>query len=182
MKCHGLVAFAVAIIGITGCGSVKQGNDGAAISSLTLSSGAIQSSKLIPSSYRCSPRSVWLPLEWNGVPQGTAELIIVIGVASVTRQPQSTVSRLRNRWIVGGIYPGENRVTAGVLPRGAWMMPVNPNVSCPKSDSEVGIVFTLYAMPVLHSRQRYETATDAIVSRFRPSSIAADRVSGIYRP
>jgi len=185
MKVPGFVTFAILVIGFAGCGSGKQEskNGAAFLSLLALSSGAIESDTRLSSSYICNPDSVWFPLEWHGVPQGTAELVVVIGVSSTVKNAEGTVSRFRNQWVIAGINPGESRLTVGAPPLGAYVMRVHRNTRCPESNSEIGIASTLYAMPVLHSRQEYERyATNAALLRFNALSIAADRVVGVYSP
>jgi Raf kinase inhibitor-like YbhB/YbcL family protein len=84
----------------------------AALGKIVLTSSAFKAGGPIPARYTCDGANVSPPLEWHGVPHGTAELFLLAidlsGSASDAIQ-----------WAVAGIPPSANGLPAGSLPAGA---------------------------------------------------------------
>ncbi len=68
----------------------------------------------IPKRYTCDGEDVSLPVEWSGVPPGTAELVLsVMGFQLVNG------TQLFFDWAVAGLSPTSHGISAGSLPPGA---------------------------------------------------------------
>jgi phosphatidylethanolamine-binding protein (PEBP) family uncharacterized protein len=93
--------------------------------------------------YTCDGEGRWPAFSWNGVPAGTAELILY----AMSSQPVD--GKLFVDWAVGGIDPALTGIEAGKLPKGAL---VGTNSFgkrgyeiCP--DAAETYIFALYALP-----------------------------------
>lgn len=82
------------------------------LSSPSLPAGASGVAPL-PAVYTCDGKSEWPALAWNGVPAGTAELILY----AMNIQP--VAGKLFVDWAVAGLDPGLTEIEAGKLPKGA---------------------------------------------------------------
>lgn len=84
----------------------------AAVGKITLTSSAFKAGGPMPTRYTCDGGDVSPPLEWHGVPHGTAELFLLAidlsGSASDAIQ-----------WAVAGIPSSASGLSAGGLPGGA---------------------------------------------------------------
>jgi Raf kinase inhibitor-like YbhB/YbcL family protein len=123
------VLLAVVLIG-SGCGSSSNASSTTASTSTTSTSTTPNSSKTqtfgkiavtssafnvggpIPVRYTCDGAGVSPPLQWSGIPRGTAE----IAVLAFDISPQTTSSV---QWAVAGISPSASELVAGKLPAGA---------------------------------------------------------------
>ena len=120
----------------------------ATVASMSLSSPALQpgpeSTLLLPATYTCDGKDSWPPLRWAGVPQGTAELdLLVMNLTPVN-------GRLFFDWAVAGIDPSQKDIEAGRLPKGVTVgrnsFGKNIYSICPPGSSEI-YIFALYALP-----------------------------------
>jgi phosphatidylethanolamine-binding protein (PEBP) family uncharacterized protein len=68
----------------------------------------------LPRRYTCDGEDVSLPVEWSGVPAGTAEIVLSIESASLVNG-----THLFFNWAVAGLNPTSHGVLAGTLPSGA---------------------------------------------------------------
>lgn len=68
---------------------------------------------LLPKRYTCSGKDVPIPLQWKGIPPGTAELAMVV----VNAHPVD--EKLVFDWAVTGLKPTSIGISAGRLPAGA---------------------------------------------------------------
>jgi phosphatidylethanolamine-binding protein (PEBP) family uncharacterized protein len=84
----------------------------AALGKITLASSAFKAGGSIPTRYTCDGADVSPPLEWHGVPHGTAELFLLAVDLS-----GSTSDAIQ--WAVAGIPPSASGLSAGSLPAGA---------------------------------------------------------------
>jgi hypothetical protein len=109
----------------------------------TLSSAAWADGGTIPAQFGCGGADVSPPLAISGVPEGTAELLLV---ATDVAQPTAP------RWIVAGIAPSTTAIDQGATPSGAvevtnatgstrWAGP------CPDPGSSLTFQLRLYALP-----------------------------------
>jgi phosphatidylethanolamine-binding protein (PEBP) family uncharacterized protein len=120
----------------------------ATVASMTLQSPSSQPSSAGPQAlsaeYTCDGRGASPALHWQGVPQGTAELVLF----AMNAQPVE--GRLFFDWAVAGLSPELEEIEAGKLPKGAV---VGRNgfgntgyEICPEGGGEA-YVFTLFALP-----------------------------------
>ena len=109
---------------------------GAASVSITVTSPAFADGATIPVKYTCTaPNPVSPPLAWSGVPNGAAELILLV------EDPDASPGGFVH-WVVYGIPPETQGLTEGSLPSGArqgangrnqdqWAGPCPPAGSAP---------------------------------------------------
>lgn len=93
----------------------------------------------------CDGEGVWPELAWQGVPSGTAEMVLF----AMSLRPVE--GQLSHSWTVAGIDPDLTGMPSGRLPKGAVMGrnsfgKVGYTVCPPKGSSET-YIFTLYALP-----------------------------------
>jgi phosphatidylethanolamine-binding protein (PEBP) family uncharacterized protein len=84
----------------------------AALGKITLSSSAFKAGGAIPARYTCDGADVSPPLDWHGVPKGTAELFLL--AIDLSGSSSDAI-----QWAVGGIPPSASGLSAGSLPAGA---------------------------------------------------------------
>ncbi len=130
--------------------------ENSAIADITLTSPDLQLSgevAFLPSEFTCDGAGRSPSLRWQGVPSGTAELILF----AMNTQPVG--DKLFFDWAVAGIDPGSTEIQAGALPGGAVVGrssfgKVGYEI-CPE-DTET-YVFALYALPSsLGAKQGFE--------------------------
>jgi len=98
----------------------------------------------LPARYTCDGKSTSPALHWQGVPEGTAELVLF---AMNLRPAQG---KLFFDWAVGGISPTLEEIKAGQQPKGAVagrnsFGKVGYEL-CPEGSAET-YIFTLFALP-----------------------------------
>ena len=120
----------------------------ATVASMTLESPSSQAAgagpQTLPAGYTCDGRGTSPALRWQGVPQGTAELIIF------AMNVQPVEGKLFFDWAVAGLSPDLTEVEAGKLPRGAIVGrnsfgKVGYEI-CPPGGAET-YMFTVFALP-----------------------------------
>ncbi len=84
----------------------------AALGKITLTSSAFTPGGAIPARYTCDGADVSPPLQWHGVPSGTAELFLL--AIDLSGSSNDAI-----QWAVGGIPPSTSGLSAGSLPAGA---------------------------------------------------------------
>jgi phosphatidylethanolamine-binding protein (PEBP) family uncharacterized protein len=120
----------------------------ATVASMILQSPSSQPSsggpQALPAEYTCAGKSTSPALRWQGVPQGTAELVLFV----MNIQPVG--GKLFFDWAVAGLSPELEEIEAGKLPRGAV---VGRNgfgkmdyEICPEGGGET-FMFALFALP-----------------------------------
>jgi phosphatidylethanolamine-binding protein (PEBP) family uncharacterized protein len=118
----------------------------ATVADLSLGSPALGSSgeAPLPATYTCDGSNTSPPLEWQGVPTGTAELVLF----AMNTQPVG--GKLFFDWAVAGLSPNLSGLEAGKLPGGAVQGKNSAGKVgysiCPQSGGET-YVFALYALP-----------------------------------
>jgi Raf kinase inhibitor-like YbhB/YbcL family protein len=114
-------------------------------SGMTLTSTAFEAGEPVPERYSCEGENVPPPLEWVGVPEGTAELAIVI-------EDPDAPDGVFVHWLVVGIEPGTDGVGPAGPPDGSQVLPGssdNPTYigPCPPDgDGPHRYVFQVYAL------------------------------------
>lgn len=98
----------------------------------------------LPAQYTCDGKSTSPALRWQGVPQGTAELVLF----AMSIQPVE--GKLFFDWAVAGLSPELEEIEAGELPKGAVVgrnsFGKTDYEICPEGGSET-YMFTLFALP-----------------------------------
>jgi phosphatidylethanolamine-binding protein (PEBP) family uncharacterized protein len=121
---------------------------GATVADISLQSPAIVAAQGAPgrlaATYTCDGKDSWPALRWNGVPAGTAELILY----AMNVQPLE--GRLFVDWAVAGLNPSLEEIGAGELPKGAVVGKNGFGKAgyslCPQGGGEI-YMFALYALP-----------------------------------
>jgi phosphatidylethanolamine-binding protein (PEBP) family uncharacterized protein len=129
-------------------GITPQQRQEATVASMTLESPSSQASsagpQALPATYTCDGKGTSPALRWQGVPQGTAELVIF------TMNVQPVEEKLFFDWAVAGLSPDLTEVEAGKLPRGAIVGRNGFGKAgyeiCPSSGAET-YMFTVFALP-----------------------------------
>ncbi|HWD07841.1 MAG TPA: YbhB/YbcL family Raf kinase inhibitor-like protein [Actinomycetota bacterium] len=111
---------------------------------LTLTSPAFAHNTLMPIKYTCDGDNVSPPLEWSGLPDGTAELVLLFEDAD---GPGGTLVQ----WIVIGLDPGAGGLEEGKIPAGAFggkndYGRVDYAGPCPPVGKAHRFIFTLLAL------------------------------------
>jgi phosphatidylethanolamine-binding protein (PEBP) family uncharacterized protein len=120
----------------------------ATVASMTLESPSSQASSVgpqaLPTTYTCDGKGTSPALRWQGVPRGTAELVIF----AMNVQPVG--GKLFFDWAVAGLSPDLTEIEAGKLPRGALVgrngFGKTAYEICPEGSGET-YVFTVFALP-----------------------------------
>ena len=139
-----------------------------------LTSPAFADGEAIPSEYTCDGPDNQLPLAWSGIPEGTAELALVM------HDPDAGGFV---HWVVGAI-PADATELAGELPESAvagrndfgeagYLGP------CPPSGNH-GYLFTLYALSAPLELEGVPTAR-AIRQAAADKTLATAVLNGTYR-
>jgi phosphatidylethanolamine-binding protein (PEBP) family uncharacterized protein len=120
----------------------------ATVASMSLESPSSQPSasgpQALPAEYTCDGKSTSPALRWQGVPLGTAELVLF----AMNIQPVE--GKLFFDWAVAGLNPELEEIEAGKLPKGAVAGRNSFGKTgyeiCPESGGET-YMFTLFALP-----------------------------------
>jgi phosphatidylethanolamine-binding protein (PEBP) family uncharacterized protein len=129
-------------------GITPQQRQEATVASMALESPSSQASsagpQALPATYTCDGKGTSPALRWHGVPQGTAELVIL------TMNVQPVEEKLFFDWAVAGLSPDLTEVEAGKLPRGAIVGRNGFGKAgyeiCPPGGAET-YMFTVFALP-----------------------------------
>jgi phosphatidylethanolamine-binding protein (PEBP) family uncharacterized protein len=120
----------------------------ATVASITLQSPSSQPSAggppALPAEYTCDGKNTSPALSWQGVPEGTAELVLF----AMNTKP--VAGKLFFDWAVAGLSPDLEEIEAGKLPKGAVVgrnsFGKNGYEICPEGSGE-SYVFLLFALP-----------------------------------
>lgn len=142
-----LVLLLVSGLALTGCGdSGGPGADsgGGPPDTMELHSEAFADGTDIPERFSCEGENLSPPLAWSKVPDGTAELALVL---SDPDAPGATFYH----WFLLGIDPSTAALDAGEVPEGAMEAESSSGKAayigmCPPDGSTHRYVFTIYAL------------------------------------
>lgn len=129
-------------------GITPQQRQEATVASMSLESPSSRASsagpQALPATYTCDGTGTSPALRWQGVPQGTAELVVF------TMNVQPVEGKLFFDWAVAGLGPELTELEAGKLPGGAIVGRNGFGKAgyeiCPPSGAET-YVFTVFALP-----------------------------------
>lgn len=133
---------------------------------------ATESAAALPATYTCDGKDSWPALQWQGIPAGSEELILLaMNVAPVE-------GKLFFDWAMAAIDPELQGIEAGRLPAGA----VQGRNSfgklgyelCPAKGQAETHVFVLYAIP-----KRLSPAKGFDPHRLREEALAASGNAGV---
>lgn len=141
-------SLAVVVLTVGGCGST--GDETAEPSAtqstqMVLTSPVLSASGEIPPSHPCA-MTPWLPLQWRGVPRGSAELVLAIVMSSQSPGEGSTTSSFAAGWLVSGLNPRLRALDAGELPGKASLLTYPQGDPCPDDLARKTFLFRLYAL------------------------------------
>jgi Raf kinase inhibitor-like YbhB/YbcL family protein len=144
---------------------------------LAVSSPAFPPGGAIPARFTCSGEEVSPPLTWSKVPDGTAELALVVDDPDA---PGGTYVH----WVVAHLDPGQGGLAEGTLPAGAAQFPNSAGEAawagpCPPGGPEHHYRFTVYALG-----RRVEIAAGAepadAVAAIEQAATARGRLVGTF--
>jgi Raf kinase inhibitor-like YbhB/YbcL family protein len=144
---------------------------------ITVSSPAFAAGAAIPQRYTCAGENLSPPLRWTGVPEGTAEVALVVDDPDA---PRGTYVH----WVVAGLDPATARLAEGAVPPGARQLPNSAGKAawtgpCPPGGPAHHYRFTVYAL-----RQAPEVAGDAgpeaAVRAIEAAATARGRLVGTF--
>ncbi len=129
-------------------GITPQQRQEATVASMILQSPSSQSSgggpQALPATYTCDGPGTSPALRWQGVPPGTAELVLL------TMNIQPVAGKLFFDWAAAGLSPDLEEIEAGRLPKGAIVGRNSFGKAgyeiCPESGAET-YMFALFALP-----------------------------------
>ncbi|HEX4464545.1 MAG TPA: YbhB/YbcL family Raf kinase inhibitor-like protein [Solirubrobacterales bacterium] len=129
-------------------GITPQQRQEATVASMLLESPAATASSAgppaLPAAYTCDGKGSPPPLRWRGVPQGTAELVLL------AMNVQPIEGKLFFDWAVAGLSPDLTEIQEGKLPKGS-IVGLNSFGQtgyrvCPATGAET-YMFAVYALP-----------------------------------
>jgi phosphatidylethanolamine-binding protein (PEBP) family uncharacterized protein len=119
---------------------------------IRFSSPALAGRRVIPASYKCDTRFVWLPLKWGALPTHTQELalyMIRFGAPKVTTGG-SVNAPVEAEALVVGLQPTLGGLRPGKYPPGALIAVHAPGGHvqsiCPPKGSAQDLLFRIYAL------------------------------------
>lgn len=133
-------------------------------SSMSLKSPAFEPGGKIPSLYTCDGSDISPPFLLSGIPEGTAELLLMI---------TNTTDLVTTNWIVAKIPPTTTSFEAGRPPSAAVQIPTSagtPNYTGPCPELKSTYDFSLYAFDkptTLSASSSLNDVADAIASSTR---------------
>lgn len=142
----GLAATVAVLLG--GCGA---GGNSPVTSVIDLKSPGVGADGVIKPSVRCGAGSLWVPLEWGELPEGTRELAIFIGRFKYVNANGTRKVFVPFADLVSKVKPSERRLIANVLPEGvSWSF--YGTLSCPPTRRGQNILLEIFALDSVHRR------------------------------
>jgi Raf kinase inhibitor-like YbhB/YbcL family protein len=167
-------------LGVAGCGGAQpeSGKEPAmtAPSSITVTSRAFQDGGKIPKKYTCDGDDVSPPLAWNGLPENTGSVALVVDDPDA---PRGTFTH----WVLLDLEPSTTELTEGQVPPGATQASNSAGRAsyfgpCPPRGTH-HYRFTVYALSEatgLPDGTKLDQALEAIDSR----TLARGRLTALY--
>ena len=141
-KCAWLLVPVVAVLGLAGCGG---GSSAPVTAAIDLKSPGVQANGELDPSVRCGWGSLWVPLEWENVPDDTKELAVYLGRFKSVKKNGKPKVVVQFADLVSKFKPTERQLVANVLPEGvSWSwFGTNCLPSAPKGARLLLAVFAL---------------------------------------
>jgi Raf kinase inhibitor-like YbhB/YbcL family protein len=140
------VAIVLGLLAVAACssGAGPRGPERELPETITVSSPAFPPQAAIPVRYTCAGEEVSPPLTWSKVPDGTAELALVVDDPDA---PGGTYVH----WVVAHLGPGQGGLAEGALPAGATQLRNSAGEAawagpCPPEGPAHHYRFTVYAL------------------------------------
>jgi Raf kinase inhibitor-like YbhB/YbcL family protein len=136
--------LALAAVGLAACSASGPTVEREVADTIEVRSSAFAEGAPIPSRYSCQGQDVAPPLAWSGVPDGTAELALVVDDPDA---PGGTYTH----WVLFHLDPGLDGLAEGQLPAGARQARNSGGKArysgpCPPGGPAHHYRFTLYAL------------------------------------
>jgi phosphatidylethanolamine-binding protein (PEBP) family uncharacterized protein len=157
----GLVVAAVAL---AGCG----GGSPSPTSVLDLKSPGLQANGELKPSVRCGWGSLWVPLEWGKLPEGTRELAVYLGRFKDATENGKRKVTVHFADLVSKFSPTEHRLVANVLPEGVNWSYFGTNCLVPPQGKGQSILLEVFALDRIHQR----TMTRKLATRLTEEALA----------
>ncbi len=145
MKKYGIIPLAL-IVSILSFSACEKDSDETTdnTSEFTLSSPEIESDQLLPEKYTCDGESYTLPLEWNGIPEGTESLALIM-------HHEVSESDIHWYWVIYDISPELNSIVmnasnVGTLGNNSVNGLTEYAPPCSKGPGQKEYIYTLYAL------------------------------------
>ena len=172
-------AIALGLLAVAACssGGGPRGPERELPETMTVSSPAFPPEAAIPVRFTCSGEEVSPPLIWSKVPEGTAELALVVDDPDA---PGGTYVH----WVVAHLDPKQGGLAEGTLPEGATQLRNSAGKAawagpCPPEGPAHHYRFTVYALG-----KRVEVAADAAaadaIAAIEEAATARGRLVGTF--
>jgi Raf kinase inhibitor-like YbhB/YbcL family protein len=171
--------LAAGLLALAACssGGGSRGPERELPETMTVTSPAFPPKAAIPVRFTCSGGQVSPPLIWSRVPEGTAELALVVDDPDA---PAGTYVH----WVVAHLDPKQGGLPEGSLPAGATQLRNSAGKAawtgpCPPKGSTHHYRFTVYALP-----RRLKVAADAdpadAITAIEQAASARGRLVGTF--
>lgn len=152
----------VAVLALTGCG----GSSSPVTSVIDLKSKEVHSDGTLDPSVRCGWGSLWIPLEWGEVPDGTKELAILLGRYQYVKENGKRKAVVKFADLVSKFRPTEHRLVANVLPSGvSWS---SFGINCVTQSKGQHILLEVFALDQI----RHRTMNPRLATRLTEEALA----------
>jgi hypothetical protein len=121
-------------------------------SAIDLKSPALQANGELKPSTRCGWGSLWVPLEWGKLPEGTKELAIYLGRFKYAKESGKRKVVVHFADLVSKFKPTEHRLVANVLPEGVSWSDFGTNCLVPPSGRGQRILLEVFALDRIRER------------------------------
>jgi phosphatidylethanolamine-binding protein (PEBP) family uncharacterized protein len=166
----------VLVLVLAGCGN----SDGPEGKALLVESPVLTKGVVVPARYRCSDKSIWLPLAWSRVPNATSEIVLSITVSRLKHKQGAVRSTLVDEWVVGGLDHHRRKLSVGDLPNGAFIKRHSVAPACPQDTQESALVFSVYAMPSGHRLKPFEAIGVSTLETLADSALSSGSMIALY--
>lgn len=168
----GLVA---AVLALASCGG---GSSPPVTSVIDLKSPGLQANGELKPNVRCGWGSLWVPLEWGAVPEGTKELAILLARFEYAKERGERKAIVRFADLVSKFKPTEHRLVANVLPEGISWSYFGTN--CVTSGKGQHLLLEVFALDRIRERQMQRRLATRLAEEALadPNSTEGPRSSG----
>lgn len=144
------VPVAVALA-LSGCGG--SGSSSPVTGVIDLKSPGLKANGELKPSIRCGWGSLWVPLEWGEVPEGTKELAIFLGRFKYEKENGKRKAVVHFADLVSKFKPTEHRLVANVLPEGISWSSFGTNCLPPSRGRGQSILLEVFALDRIRERK-----------------------------